>query len=86
MYNKNLTDFASFEDYQKYMEERTLKVMQLKKQGKLDGKKDDAGVSHFPQKVDLKMRKRKKKELAATSDLTIHFQGDGMNASMGNTN
>jgi hypothetical protein len=26
-YNKNLTDFKSFEDYQLYMEERTLKVL-----------------------------------------------------------
>ena len=36
-YNKNLTDFKSFEEYQQYMEERTLKVLQLKQSGKLDG-------------------------------------------------
>ena len=36
-YNKNLTDFKSFEDYQLYMEERTMKVLQLQQNGKLDG-------------------------------------------------
>jgi hypothetical protein len=36
-YNKNLTDFKSFEEYQLYMEERTMKVLQLQQHGKLDG-------------------------------------------------
>lgn len=47
-YNKNLTDFKSFEEYQLYMEERTLKVLQIKHSGKLDGKLDDAGMSKMP--------------------------------------
>jgi hypothetical protein len=47
-YNKNLTDFKSFEDYQLYMEERTMKVLQLHQNGKLDGLLDDAGMSKMP--------------------------------------
>ena len=47
-YNKNLTDFKSFEDYQLYMEERTMKVLQLQRNGKLDGILDDAGMSKMP--------------------------------------
>jgi len=48
MYNKNLTDFANFEEYNEYMKERVEKIMQLKKEGFLENKKDDAGMNSNP--------------------------------------
>ena len=81
MYNKNLTDFKNFEEYQQYMEERTIKVMELKNKGVLEGKKDDAGLSLMPQQniKPKKKDKRRKTERKQTDDMTVRFQGDGLN-------